>query len=99
MKCVDCGGETEVLKDKLKEGIPYEYYRCKKCGEEVLDMKQLKAVAEKFREMKKYNVKLTKWGNSLGLRIPQSLTKKYNFKDKKEVMIIPEEKGIKIIPV
>ena len=56
-------------------------------------------VAEKYREMKKFNVKISKWGMSFGLRIPKELVKKYNFKENKEVTIIPEDKGIKIIPV
>lgn len=97
-KCSDCNGEMEVLKDRMPEGISYEYYRCKKCGEEVLDMKQLHDVAKKYRIMKRYNVKLSKWGNSLGLRLPKELAKKYNLKSNKEVIIIPQEKGIKIIP-
>jgi antitoxin component of MazEF toxin-antitoxin module len=61
-------------------------------------MKQLHNVAEKYRVMKKYNVKLSKWGLSLGLRIPKELAKKYKFRDNKEVTIIPEDKGIKIVP-
>ena len=99
MKCPECGGKREVRTSKTIEGIPYKYHSCKKCGEEVLDMDQLHKVAQKFREMKRYRAKITKWGNSLGIRIPQDLTKKYKFKDKEEVLIIPEEKGIKLVPV
>ena len=46
--------------------------------------------------MKRYNVKLSKWGLSTGVRIPRELVNKYNFD--KEVLIIPEKKGILIIP-
>jgi hypothetical protein len=58
-------------------------------------MKQLHEVAEKYREMKKYYAKLTPWGKSLGLRIPNELVKKYNLK--KEVMLLPENEGIRIV--
>ncbi len=83
---------------KTPEGIEYNYFKCEKCGEEIVDMKQLHDVAQKYREMKRFNAKISKWGMSLGLRIPKELVKKYNLKDSKEVIIIPEEKGLKIIP-
>jgi antitoxin component of MazEF toxin-antitoxin module len=48
--------------------------------------------------MKRFNAKISKWGMSLGIRIPKELVKKYNFKDNEEVTMIPEKEGIKIIP-
>lgn len=35
---------------------------------------------------------------SLGLRIPKELAKEYNLRDNEEVTLIPEEKGIRVIP-
>jgi len=64
----------------------------------VWDMKQLHEVAQKYRKLKSYHVKLSKWGLSLGLRIPKEIVDKYHLSDDNEVVIIPEEKGIKIIP-
>ena len=83
---------------KTPEGVDYSYFKCKKCGEEILDMAQLHNVAEKYREMKRYNVKLSKWGQSLGLRIPKEVARKYNLKDDREVTVIPEKEGIRILP-
>jgi antitoxin component of MazEF toxin-antitoxin module len=48
--------------------------------------------------MKRFHAKISKWGMSLGLRIPKELVQKYNFKDEEEVTMIPEKEGIKIIP-
>lgn len=96
--CSECKGKMAEKTAKTPEGVSYRYFKCGKCGEEVVDMKQLHNVAEKYRVMKKYHVKLSKWGLSVGLRIPKDLVKKYGLKDNKEVNIIPEEKGIKIIP-
>ena|SRR3989338_8827222 len=96
--CSECKGKMEERQDKTPEGVGYSYYKCEKCGEEILNMEQLHKVAEKFRLMKRYNAKLTKWGESIGLRIPKVIAEKYNFKSDEEVLIIPEEKGIKIIP-
>ena len=97
-KCSECNGIMKELKAETPEGVDYNYYKCEKCGEEIVDMKQLHKVAEKYRLIKKYNVKLSKWGLSLGLRIPKELIQKYKFKDNKEITLIPEEEGIKIIP-
>ena len=97
-KCTECNGEMKEFGGKTPEGVAYRYFRCGKCGEEVVNMKQLHDVAQSYREMKTFRVKISKWGMSLGLRIPKELVKKYNFKDEEEVTIIPEEKGIKLIP-
>ena len=86
------------LTAKTPDGVEYNYFRCVSCGEEILNMNQLHSVAEKYRKMKRFHAKISKWGMSLGLRIPKELVKKYNFKDEEEVTMIPEKEGIKIIP-
>ncbi|MBU0628943.1 MAG: AbrB/MazE/SpoVT family DNA-binding domain-containing protein [Nanoarchaeota archaeon] len=97
-KCSDCKVEMKELTAKTPEGIEYTYFKCGKCGEEILNMDQLHNVAEKYREMKRFHAKVSKWGMSLGLRIPKELVQKYNFKNNEEVTMIPEKEGIKIIP-
>lgn len=97
-KCTECKGNMKELSAKTPEGFEYKYFKCGKCGEEILDMSQLHNVAEKYRTMKRFNAKISKWGMSLGLRIPKELVKRYNLKNEEEVAIIPEEKGMRIIP-
>ncbi len=96
-KCSVCSVVMGELKAKTPEGIEYSYYRCGKCGEESVDLKQLHNVAESYRILRKYHVKLSRWGLSLGLRIPKELVEKYKLKDDAEVAIIPEKDGIKIV--
>ena len=96
-KCNECKSAMQEMKAKTPEGIEYNYYKCLKCGEEIVDMKQLHEVADKYRALKKYPVKLSKWGLSLGLRIPKDLVKKYNLRDDKEVSVVPEKNGIRIV--
>lgn len=96
-KCAECGGEMKEFESKTPEGVSYSYYKCGGCGEEIVDMKQLHSVAEKYRAMKRYSAKLSKWGLSLGVRIPKELVRKYNFKREEEVIMVPEKGGIKII--
>jgi len=96
--CSECKGKMEKRQGKTPEDISYTYYKCKKCGEEILNMEQLHQVSKKYKLMKKYHVKLNKWGLSLGIRIPKEIIKKYHFRKNEEVTIIPEKEGILIIP-
>jgi len=58
-KCSECNGKMEELKSKTQEGINYNYYfKCNKCGEEIVDMKQLHKVSEK--DITNWSVKLQK---------------------------------------
>jgi len=96
-KCSECGQAMKELTTKTPENVTYSYYKCERCNEEIVDMSQLHEVAEQYRTLRKYQVKLSKWGLSLGLRIPKELVEKYHLKDEDEVAIIPEKKGIRIM--
>ena len=97
-KCSECRGQMKELVNKTPEGIGYKYHKCVKCGEEIVDMDQLHNVAKKYRLMKSYHVKLSKWGLSVGMRLPKEIVERYNFLSNKEVVIIPDKQGIKVIP-
>lgn len=97
MKCPKCSGKMVEKKSSTPEGIEYSYFECEKCGEEILNMKQLEKVAKKYTELKKYTVKINKWGKSLAIRIPKDLTKKYGLKKNETVTLIPEKGSIKIV--
>ncbi len=53
-KCSECSGKMKEAKGNTPEGVEYSYYKCEKCGEEILDMKQLHNVANTYRDMKKF---------------------------------------------
>mgnify|MGYP001595307043 FL=1 len=95
--CTECKGDMKEFEAKTPEGIRYKYYKCGKCGEEILTMDQLHEVSEKYRILKKYSVKVSRWGQSLGVRIPKELAKKYHLKADEEIIIIPEKEGMKIV--
>lgn len=97
-KCNECNGGMQELNAETPEGITYSYFRCSKCGEEIVDMKQLHNVAEKYRKIKTYYAQVSKWGLSLGFRLPKELTHKYHLKPSTKVKLIPEKECIKIIP-
>lgn len=54
--------------------------------------------AQKYRLLKKYSAKLSRWGLSLGVRIPKEMVEHYKLKQNKEVILVPEEEVIKLIP-
>ncbi len=97
MNCPKCKGKMAEKRDKTPEGVEYRYSKCGKCGEEIVDMKQLHAVAQQYRVMKKYTAKISKWGESLAIRMPKELVKQYSLKQNEDVTLIPDKKAIKIV--
>jgi len=48
MKC-NCKKHWIELKEKTPDGIEYRYYRCEKCGEEIVDIEQLENIAREYK--------------------------------------------------
>lgn len=96
VKCWECNSEM-IEKEKEIDNISYNYFNCPKCGDEIVTMDQLHELVEKQKKMKKHFVKVSKWGQSLAIRIPKALVKKYKLKANKEVNLLPEKNAIKII--
>ncbi|MFH1751397.1 MAG: AbrB/MazE/SpoVT family DNA-binding domain-containing protein [archaeon] len=97
MDCLKCSGKMIEKKDKTPDGVEYNFFKCTKCGEGLLTMEQLDELAKDYREMKRFSAKLSKWGESIAVRIPKELVKKYKLKKNKEVTLVPEKNAIKII--
>ena len=98
MKICKCNVKYLKSKDETKDGLTYDYYKCSNCGEGFLNLKQLDNLAEKYRNMKKYQTKVAKWGLSSAIRIPKDMLKKYNLKNSDNICLIEDEKCIKIVP-
>lgn len=90
----------EKQKDVIEQdGIEFEAFKCSSCGEEIMNMKQLKALAGKYRKLRKAKeVTFAKWGNSLAVRIPSDIAGEFKLSAGKHGIIMKEKKGIKIIP-
>ena len=97
MNCSKCSGKMAKKRGETPEGVEYSYFSCEKCGEEVLNLEQLEEVAKKYAEMKKYSVKISQWGESLAMRFPRDLAKKYGLKKNEKLTLVPEKNSIKII--
>jgi len=97
--CGECKRKMEEHLGKTPEGVKYSYWKCGKCGEEILSMEQLHNVAKKYRELKKaYRVRISEWGATLALRIPKEIAKVQRMKKGESALVIPEKKGFKVIP-
>ena len=53
MRCPICKGEMKLKKDVIKEdNIEFDTYKCVNCGEELMDMKQLRNLTKQYRKLK-----------------------------------------------
>lgn len=100
MKCPICKGEMEKNKDIMKEdNIDFEVYKCKKCGEELMNMEQLHNLAKKYRKLRKAEeVTFAKWGNSIAIRIPKQFINSLHIRQGEQGLLLQEDKELKIIP-
>ncbi|NQU79545.1 AbrB/MazE/SpoVT family DNA-binding domain-containing protein [Candidatus Woesearchaeota archaeon] len=101
MNCPKCTtGKMEKVKDIMEtDGISFEIFRCVACGEEIMDMKQLGALAKKYRKLRKAKeITFAKWGNSIAVRIPAEIVEEFSIKPGKHGLLTKEKEGIKIIP-
>lgn len=96
--CWECKGKMKEYTAYTPEGIRYKYWKCSKCGEEVLDMKQLHIVSEKYRKLKVYRVTISRWGTALAMRIPKDITQTHKIKEGERAIVVPEKDGFKVIP-
>lgn len=101
MKCPTClKAEMEKKTDVIQQdGVEFEALSCPKCGEEIMTMKQLKVLADKYRVLRRAKqVTFAKWGNSLALRIPTDIVNEYKLLEGKQALITKDKEGIRIIP-
>lgn len=101
MKCPICNkGEMIKVNDSIKQdSIEFEAFRCANCGEEILNMAQLKSLANKYRKLRKAKeIIFSKWGNSIAVRIPSDIVKEYHITSGKHGILTNDKDGLKIIP-
>ena len=101
MRCPLCSkGKMEKIKDVIKEdGIIFEAFRCRSCGEELMNMKQLKGLANQYRKLRRgKDIIFSQWGNSIAVRIPKDVVMQYRITSGKRGTLTKDKDGIKIIP-
>ena len=100
MECPLCKGKMNIVKDIMpKEKVDFEAYQCEKCGEQLINMQQLKVLAKKYRDLRKAKDTIfAKWGNSLAVRIPIEILGEMGIKEGTHALIKREKDAIKIVP-
>lgn len=84
---------------EYEPGFNYRYWKCKKCGEEILDTKQLQDAAYRWKKFVKIpKATISRWGTTLAMRIPKEVVEKQKIRVGKKVLIFPEKYGFKVIP-
>ena len=98
--CPLCQGKMEKNKDIMEEdGIEFEALKCVECSEEIMTMKQLKALASKYKKLRNAkDITFAKWGNSIAVRIPSNIAQECNISAGKHGTLTKDKEGIKIIP-
>ncbi len=91
-----CGGVYELRENTSPEGIKYDGFKCNSCGEVILDMSQARMFYKALEKI--YSVKLSKWGESLAVRIPAGVARSLHLKPRQSARIIPEKNYFKVIP-
>ena len=99
MNCPICAGVMVKIEDSIKQdGVTFNAYRCSACGEELMDMQQLKEMATKYRVLRKAKeITFVKWGNSLAVRIPQTFAKELKVKEGDTAYLKKSKNGLEIV--
>ncbi len=100
MKCPYCKVEMQSIKGLFgPERIEYEGRRCPKCAEELMSMEQLKELGDKYKIWRKSaRITFSKWGNSIGVRVPKEIVTALHIKPGATALVTREKHAIKIVP-
>ncbi|MFC1768938.1 hypothetical protein ACFLZX_04205 [Nanoarchaeota archaeon] len=97
MKCPQCKVKLEKMKFDVGYGVVIDSLHCNKCGFNVTGDKDLKSAVNHLRRQMRKEVKIVNVGTGLGLRFPNEVVKNYNLKKGEEIVLKPEQDGIKLV--
>lgn len=95
-KCFACGSKIKLAELADEDGVEYEAWKCPKCGEEALDLKQAEKYARKLEEVQR--VTFTQWGKAIGMRIPARMARRLGIRPRQKARIMQGKRWIKIVP-
>ena len=97
MRCPQCEARMEKIQFDIGYGIKVDSLHCKKCGHNVTNEKRMNRALLELRKMMSKEVKIIRVGIGLGVRIPNELAKRFHLQKGKNVLLQPEEDGIKLV--
>lgn len=97
LRC-DCGGKFEKVSGVTEESVACTAWKCSKCGEEILDMKQAKQLAKALENV--YHTTISKWGKAVAIRIPARVVRQQHLRIGQKAHVIPEAEGngFRVVP-
>lgn len=96
-KCFDCGKEMKPFEGTDEEGVAYSAWKCEKCGQEILDIKQAKKYAKELQNAKQDT--FSSWGKAIALRVPAGVARRLGIKPHQKARLIQEKNSFKVIPL
>ena len=97
MKCVKCAGKNFIETNiNLAEGVKAIAWKCKSCGEMLLETQAAKKALLLNKLRHGVRVKIGKLGANLVMRFPNELTQLIGLKKGSEVMLYPSD-GKKVV--
>ena len=96
-KCPQCKSELGNVVFDIGYGINVESLHCNKCGFNITKDSKLKKAILSLREQMAKEVKVIKVGTSLGVRFPNEIVKNFDLKRGEEILLKPDEEGIKLV--
>lgn len=99
LKCPLCTGLMQRIEDQIEpDKVGFTAYKCTKCGEELVNMEQLKELAHKYRALRQAKeITFARWGNSLAVRIPQNFAEELAIKEGGHGLLKRSREGLEII--
>jgi hypothetical protein len=78
-------------------GIKVDSLNCAKCGFNLTNDKRMQGALAEFRRRSAKEVKIIRIGEGLGIRFPNEVVKGLKLKKGMDVLLMPEEQGLKIV--
>jgi hypothetical protein len=95
--CPQCKNKMKPWVFDVGYWVKVKSLHCEKCGFNVTNDKDLVPAMAKLRAKMEKEVRIIRVGEGLGIRFPNEVVKAFNISGGKDVLLQPEEDGIKII--
>ena len=96
-RCPQCKREMRKMEFDAGYGVKVESMHCEKCGFNITQKDAMSKALKSIRERMSKEVKLVQVGTGIGIRIPNMITKALGLRKGREVLLEPEEKGIRVV--
>lgn len=98
MKCPICKSNMEKVKFDVSYGIDIDSLHCEKCEFNITNERVLNKALVSLKEQMAKEVKVIEIGTGLGIRFPNEIVKSLKLKKGEEIIVKPDNGGLRLIP-